>query len=66
MTTCFTPMKSAAARCSVARFFASSADVSERSAVPASPFVHRTKVTSQPRPIHWATTPPDPISASSG
>src|SRR5437867_820620 len=66
MTTCFTPMKSAAARCSSARFFASSAGVKERSAVPASPLVHSTYVTSQPRAIHLATTPPDPISASSG
>src|SRR5262249_3925937 len=66
MTTCFTPMKSAAARCSSARFFASSAGVKERSAVPAAPLVHSTYVTSQLRAIHLATTPPDPISASSG
>src|SRR5437667_10546166 len=59
-------MKSAAARCSSARWAASAAGVSERSVVPASPLVHSTYVTSQPAAIHLATTPPEPISASSG
>jgi len=40
--TCFTRMKSAAARCSSARRAARAAGVSERSAVPASPLVHST------------------------
>src|SRR6266581_1195443 len=66
MTTCRTPIPSAAARCSSARLRASSAGVSERSAVPAPPLVHSTYVTSQPAATHLATTPPDPISASSG
>src|SRR5438309_1237782 len=66
MTTCRTPMKSAAARCSSARFRASAAGVNDRSAVPAAPLVHSTYVTSQPAAAHLATTPPEPISASSG
>src|SRR6266851_5731353 len=66
MTTCRTPMKSAAARCSSARFLASAAGVSDRSAVPAAPLVHSTYVTSHPAAAHLATTPPEPISASSG
>src|SRR5438093_2251973 len=66
MTTCRTPMKSAAACCSSARFLASAAGVSDRSAVPAAPFVHSTYVTSHPAAAHLATTPPEPISASSG
>src|SRR2546426_1416128 len=66
MTTCRTPMKSAAARCSSARFRASAAGVNDRSAVPAAPLVHSTYVTSHPAAAHLATTPPDPISASSG
>src|SRR5213593_822907 len=66
MTTCRTPMKSAAARCSSARFLASAAGVSDRSAVPAAPLVHSTYVTSHPAVAHLATTPPEPISASSG
>src|SRR2546427_652790 len=59
-------MKSAAARCSSARWAASAAGVSERAVVPASPLVHSTYVPSQPGAIHLATTPPEPISASSG
>src|SRR5947208_16755074 len=66
MTTCRTPMKSAAARCSSARFRASAAGVNDRSAVPAAPLVHSTYVTSHPAAAHLATTPPEPISASSG
>src|SRR5882672_2844265 len=66
MTTCRTPTKSAAARCSSARFLASAAGVSDRSAVPAAPLVHSTYVTSHPAAAHLATTPPEPISASSG
>ena len=59
-------MKSAAARCSAALLSASCSGDSERSAVPAPPLVHSTYVTSQPAATHLATTPPDPISASSG
>src|SRR5213594_611661 len=66
MTTCRTPTKSAAARCSSARFLASAAGVNDRSAVPAAPLVHSTYVTSHPAAAHLATTPPEPISASSG
>src|SRR5881628_2591631 len=66
MTTCRTLMKSAAARCSSARFFASAAGVSVRSAVPAAPLVQSTYVISHPAAAHFATTPPEPISASSG
>src|SRR2546425_318572 len=66
MTTCFTPRKSAAARCSSARLLTSCSGGSDRSAVPAPPLVQSTYVTSQPAATHLATTPPDPISASSG
>src|SRR5882672_3936094 len=66
MTTCLTPMKSAAARCSTARRSARSEGESDRSDVPESPLVHSTYVTSQPAATHFAMTPPDPISASSG
>src|SRR5215470_9400902 len=44
----------------------SCAGVYVRSAVPASPVVHSTYVTMQPAATHLATTPPEPISASSG